>query len=492
MGLASPADSGDNMRTFITRKGGVLYEGAVPFRFMGLDAPNLFQNESQLLPNLSNRFPDEFELRDSLDTLRQMGARATRTFTLSIYSDRDKLPAFILGLGSEETKAYNQEAFQALDRLLALCHEYDVRLIVPFLASQSFRGWRGFDEFAAFRGKEGIQFFRDPQVKQDFKDLIRYVLNRKNTVSGLVYKDDPAILAWQVANEPTVYFPERGKPNDDKLVTDWTLEMAAYLKSVDANHLVAAAGGDAERYIASPDVDVLSVHYYQYWDKLGGGDGDIAAMLLRDAARFNGRKPLFADEFGLADTQTLARFIGVLFNSEVSGGLLWGMRPHRRDGGFYYHNEPGSGVNSYHWPGFANGAAYDEQMVLRLLRESAFKIRGLAIPDLPPPTPAPVLLPVSPTGELRWRGSTGAAGYDIERSRSKDGPWTVVAADVSDEVVPAADVAGFEAQWDDAPVWAPPALWKDSPDRTKGPYYYRVVGKNAAGRTAYSNVVGLK
>jgi mannan endo-1,4-beta-mannosidase len=255
---------------------------------------------------------------------------------------------------------------------------------------------------------------------------------------------------------------------------------------------VLAAGGDAERYIASPDVDALSVHYYQYWDKLGGGSGDIAAMLARDAASLSGRKPLFADEFGLADTQTLTRFIGVLVNSEVSGGLLWGMRSHRRDSGFYYHNESGTGFDSYHWPGFANGASYDEQMVLRFLRESAFKIRGLAVPDPPPPVPAPVLLPISPAGELRWKGSAGAAGYDVERAKSKDGPWTVVATDVSDEVVPAIDVASFEAQWEDSPVCAPPALWKDSPDRQKGPYYYRVRGKNAAGATAYSNIMVLK
>jgi len=58
----------------------------------------------------------------------------------------------------------------------------------------------------------------------------------------------------------------------------------------------------------------------------------------------------------MSDTPTLRRFIEALISNDVSGGLLWGLRPHRGDGGFYYHNESGTVYNSYHWPGFAAGA----------------------------------------------------------------------------------------------------------------------------------------
>ena len=181
----------------IVRRGDALYEGDRPFRFLGLAAPNLHQNERQLLPDFSNRFPDEFEIRDVLRTLQQMGARATRCFALSITAPADGgIPVYITG-----RRTYNEEAFRTLDRVLALCPEYDIRVIVPLIIAQDFVGWRGVDEFAALAGQPGSAFWTDPEVKDDFRDLIRYVLNRRNTVSGLLYRDDPAILAWQLGNE---------------------------------------------------------------------------------------------------------------------------------------------------------------------------------------------------------------------------------------------------------------------------------------------------
>jgi hypothetical protein len=484
-GVATP---GAALAPFITRKGGALYEGDAPFRFLGLDSPNLFLNEAQLLPDFSNRFPDEFEMRDALASLQQMGARATRTFTLTVYSAKDAAPVHLHG-----PRAYNPEAFRALDKLLALCHEYDIRLILPLIDSHSFKGIRGMDEFAAFRGKSGPEFFTDPELKQDFKNLVSDVLNRRNTISGLLYKDDPAILAWQPANETMSYFGDRGKPNNEALITDWTLEMAAFIKSVDHNHLVISDDGNTARYLDSPAIDILSMHYYEYWDRLSGLSGDIVARLNADAAACKGRKPLLADEFGMAGTPMLARFMDTLVpGGDIAGGLLWGIRAHRRDGGFYYHNESGTVYNSYHWPGFAAGAGSDEQAVLQMLRQHAFAIRGLPVPDAPLPLSPPILFPVSPVGELRWRGSTGASGYDVERAPSADGPWTVVVENVSDAIVDSADVIGYEIQWERAPVCVPPPLWKDAAAKGKWPFFYRVVARNRAGKSPTSNVVQFK
>lgn len=42
----------------IVRKGDQLYEGDKLFRFMGLAAPNIQQNESQIRVDRTNRFPD--------------------------------------------------------------------------------------------------------------------------------------------------------------------------------------------------------------------------------------------------------------------------------------------------------------------------------------------------------------------------------------------------------------------------------------------------
>ena len=35
-----------------------------------------------------------------------------------------------------------------------------------------------------------------------YHDFIETVMMRENTITGVLYKDDPTIMAWQLANEP--------------------------------------------------------------------------------------------------------------------------------------------------------------------------------------------------------------------------------------------------------------------------------------------------
>ena len=85
----------------------------------------------------------------------------TRTFTLTVEIPKDRVPGYIQGIGK-----YNETAFRSLDILLALCHNYNVRLILPFIDSHSFGNVRGMDEFAAFRGKPGELFFTARSCKR--------------------------------------------------------------------------------------------------------------------------------------------------------------------------------------------------------------------------------------------------------------------------------------------------------------------------------------
>ena len=73
---------------------------------------------------------------------------------------------------------------------------------------------------------------------------------------------------------------------------------------------------------------------------------------------------------------------------------------------------------------------------------------------------------------ISWQGSVGASAYVVERSEKEDGPWTVVADDVSDASVP------YEPLFHDVS-----AVVGES-------YHYRVRARNVAGTSAPSNVVG--
>ena len=196
------------------------------------------------------------------------------------------------------------------------------------------------------------------------------------------------------------------------------------------------------------------------------------------------------DESGMADLPMMHKFFNAFLSTKVSGVLVWSERIHRRDGGFYYHNESDTVYNSYHWPGFAAGDGYDEKAVLNLVRDAAYSVRDDVL-NVPAPEFPPVLFPISPLRELNWRGSTGASGYDIERATSPDGPWTLVGENVPDVIVDAADVIGFEKQCEVVPLVIAPC-WRDTAVKGGGPYFYRVAARNSAGRSAWSNTMQFR
>ena len=469
----------------ITRKGDKLYEGNKAFRFFGLAAPNIQQNESQIREDRTNRFPDEYEIRDALGAMQSLGGRATRTFSLSIYTAADKeMPVYISG-----RKKYNEAAFRCLDLLIALCHEYDIRLIIPFIASQSFGGIRGVDEFSDLSGKPRGSFWTDESVKDDFKHFLQFILNRKNTVNGILYKNDPAILAWQLGNEFGSYAGDRKLDYKEwsPRILNWSVEMAAFIKKTDPNHLVMEAGGvDRAAILADPNIDLISDHLYEYWNRMGGQPWELAPIARASVAETRGKKPLVIDEFGLGSTDNLRSLMQVIRTDEsIVGGLLWSIRSHRRDGGWYYHNEGGTPVNSFHVPGFAAGFEYEEMRLLDLLKTEAYQIRGIKIPPVQKPSPAPVLF--AQGKGFTWRGSTGAAMYTMERAEKPGGPFTVLASGLHDSVI--WDVKNFEG----SPLASEPLVLFYDETKTPGTtYYYRIKGINRTGESAWSQVLIIK
>jgi hypothetical protein len=455
---------------FVTRQGDKLLDGERPFRFMGANMPGLVlpYDWTLYLPERL-RLPTPWEQEDAFKTLDQMNCRVVRLWNLPIRDPRDK-PAdgkmtwhYVQGPGQ-----FNDEAFKVVDSLFALANRYGVRVVFDFTAeSGDYLG--GIGTYAAHRGKKRQEFYTDPQLKEDYKATLRYVLGRTNTITGVPYREEKAVLAWQFGNEM------HSAPDA------WLAEMAAYIKQLAPKHLVAETRHrPGQPLLVDPNIDLVTRHLYANYGGVGGGWPDA---IRKEVAKLKGQRPLLIGEFGpYIDGKmfTQANVVGRLrefldyCESEpaIPGALLWSMYFHHQEGGFYWHQiMTYPAVWSYHWPGFASAEAQREQGIMAAMRESAYRIQGLPLPPLPVPD-APELLPIGATPLLTWRGSAGASGYDIERAAAPAGPWTLVAGNVCD-----ADVA-----------YRP--LYSDTTAPVGQSCYYRVAARNAAGASRPSNVVG--
>ncbi|CAK9176090.1 unnamed protein product [Ilex paraguariensis] len=59
------------------------------------------------------------------------------------------------------------------------------------------------------------------------------MLTRVNSITGVPYKDDPTIFAWELMNEPRCQSDLSGRA-----IQEWIVEMTAEVKSYDKNHLL--------------------------------------------------------------------------------------------------------------------------------------------------------------------------------------------------------------------------------------------------------------
>lgn len=158
-------------------------------------------------------------------------------------------------------------------------------------------------------------FYSNVGAQQDFQNFINFILNHVNPYAGLAYKDDPTIIAWELANEA------RGYQNSSSFNT-WINETAAYIKSLDSNHLVTTGcegdtpwpswnGLDFIANHSSPDIDYTTCHIWpQNWgwydpsnpSSYANAESQARDYLLDhlDKAENIMGKPLVLEEFGMA------------------------------------------------------------------------------------------------------------------------------------------------------------------------------------------------
>ena len=192
--LHSTACPSDPLSGFVRRHNATLVnsDGTPLRKFSSINVPNLHRIE---LSEGGVRAPTEFEVADLLCSIRQMGASVSRIYVLSHGSS----PDFHV-VDAQLTESW----MVVLDQVLALAHEFGVRLIIPFVNTHWIQSWGSTAYYAEWAGQPkamASEFFHDAAQRAVFKQVLEGLLTRTNTLTGRRYADEPAILAWELGNE---------------------------------------------------------------------------------------------------------------------------------------------------------------------------------------------------------------------------------------------------------------------------------------------------
>ncbi|MDE2183984.1 MAG: mannanase [Alphaproteobacteria bacterium] len=273
---------------------------------------------------------DQERLKRELDALQALGVTNIRVLGASELSPlKNSLkPAF-----RRPTPPYNEVLLEGLDFFMAEMAKRNMKAVIYL---SNFWEWSGgfvtyqywtngghyinlgdpahpWPEFAIL----SAEFYVSKPANALYRDYVTTLITRRNTITGVAYRDDPAVMSWQLANEPRPG-GNMATANIDSFYS-WVSDTSAFIKSLDRNHLVSTGNEGLrgcldsedvfERLNALQGVDYMTFHIWplnwswidsrnlaQTFEPCESSTKEYIDIHMRAAARVN--KPAVAEEFG--------------------------------------------------------------------------------------------------------------------------------------------------------------------------------------------------
>jgi len=219
------------------------------------------------------------------------------------------------------------------------------------------QGWGAFMDFSA-------TFYSNPKAMELYRNYVRMIVTRKNTVDGRLYAEDPTIMSWQLVNEPRPGRDnEEGRKNLPAFYR-WIDQTAMFIHSLDTNHLVNAGSEGTVGTLQSEEyylqayrtshVDYLNLHLWplnwgwfnpKQWEETLPPTETKAVAYINQHIALARRlgKPIVMDEFGLGrdnaeilpgtSTRARDRYYRLIFRiledsaragAPIAGSNFWG------------------------------------------------------------------------------------------------------------------------------------------------------------------------
>ncbi len=312
---------------FVTVKEGEFYIGDSVYRYVG---SNFWYG---VILASEGRGGDRKRLARELDTLQAIGINNLRILVGG--DGAEGLHSHISPMLQTRPGEYNDTLLRGLDYLLDELERRDMKAVLYLNNSWEWSG--GFSTYLEWAGAgkavipniDGYQAYVDYAAKFSVNDSaqklaanhVRNIVSRTNSITGRPYSESPAIMAWQIANEPRC-FSDANK----EYFAKWIRETATLIKDIDPNHLVSTGSEGSvgcqmdidlwSRIHSYPEIDYATIHIWpKNWgwvtaetmtDSIGVATRETTEYInshyeaLRKALNSNGTpsKPLVLEEFG--------------------------------------------------------------------------------------------------------------------------------------------------------------------------------------------------
>jgi mannan endo-1,4-beta-mannosidase len=253
-----------------------------------------------------------------------------------------------------------EDGLVQLDRVLAGASERGLKVILTL--GNHWGDYGGIPQYLRWAGLADTgwgardRFFSDERTRAFYRAHLERLAERKNTVNGVRYADDPTVFAWELLNESQVETPEGARVR-----RAWIAEMAQLLRSHAARQLITPGVigyttlAERDEWLAVcklPEVDYCDSHLYPQ-----NGDAVPSAVELArfiddrvQLAQKVANKPLVFGEFGF-DTRAdhdgwlgrgradwFGEFLSRVLYDGAAGAMVWIYQPWSgkpRDFGIY-------------------------------------------------------------------------------------------------------------------------------------------------------------
>jgi mannan endo-1,4-beta-mannosidase len=300
--------------------------GGAPYRVAGTNAWYAAYLGAKAPVGHRDRLKREFDRLVALgiDNVRILGSSELSPLKNSVR------PAF-----RDQSSTYNEQLLRGLDHALAEMDRRDLKAVIYLTNFWEWSGgmmtylywtnggryldmndpahpWPQFPDMSS-------EFYASAPAVAMYHDYVRAVVGRRNSVTGVLYRDDPAIMAWQLANEPRPGGSDEAGKRHMPAYLAWIDTTARLIKSLDPNHLVSTGSegtqgciGDDQCVVqahSSAAIDYVTAHVWPQnwnwadpkdlagtWPTVERNTRDYLARQVAIAQRLG--KPLVIEEFG--------------------------------------------------------------------------------------------------------------------------------------------------------------------------------------------------